>query len=125
MSHTNDKEPALLHPVAVEPRVGYAIWLRFADGVEGEVDVSEIANHGMYSALTDRDVFEGVHINEWGVVSWGCPGGIDKDSELEICTESDYIKILGLNPTELWTMEREVRDGLLRNARRKLNFVSA
>ena len=32
---------AMLSPVAAEAREGYRIWLRFADGVEGELDVSQ------------------------------------------------------------------------------------
>ena len=29
-------------PIAVEPREDYKIWLRFTDGVEGVVDLSDI-----------------------------------------------------------------------------------
>ena len=36
-------KPDPLRPVAVEPRDGYRIWLRYADGVEGEVDLSAVA----------------------------------------------------------------------------------
>ncbi len=109
----------MLSPTAVEPRDGYNIWLQFVDGIEGMVDVSYLASHGKYAALADRTVFERVHINEDGVVSWGCPDGynIDADSELEICTESDYIALLGLNPSEVWGMERESRNRIIREAR--------
>ena len=31
-----------LKPVSVEARDGYKIWLSFSDGVEGEIDVSDV-----------------------------------------------------------------------------------
>lgn len=38
------------HPVAVEPRPGYRIWLRYSDGVSGEVDLSPLAGKGVGGA---------------------------------------------------------------------------
>ena len=109
-------ESPMLHPVAVEPRDGFSIWLRFVDGVEGVVDVSNVVGHSLFGALAARAVFERVHINEDGVVSWGRPEGYaypDDDFELDICTESDYISLIGLDPSEVWSMEREARNGTI------------
>lgn len=60
-------------PVAVEPRGGFRIWIRYEDGKEGILDVSHLADKGAFrEAWADREYFESVHINEDGMcVSWG------------------------------------------------------
>jgi hypothetical protein len=61
---------------AVEARPGYRIWIRFADGVEGEVDLSELVGHGVFQSWNDPGEFAKVFIDEdSGTVAW--PGGID------------------------------------------------
>jgi hypothetical protein len=59
-----------------EARPGYRLWVRFADGVEGEVDVSELVGKGVFSAWEDPQVFQSVEVDaESGTVVW--PGGLD------------------------------------------------
>ena len=59
-----------------EARPGYRLWVRFADGVEGEVDVSSLVGKGVFSAWEDLDVFRAVTVDpESGTVVW--PGGLD------------------------------------------------
>ncbi len=61
---------------SVEARPGYRIWIRFADGVEGEVDLSELVGHGVFQPWKDPNEFKKVFIDEEsGTVAW--PGGID------------------------------------------------
>lgn len=81
-------------PVAVEPRDGYRIWLKYDDGFEGELDMSHLAGKGVFKAWSDRAFFEGVHINEDGIVSWGVPDG--SDMELDIAPETSYARLLGI-----------------------------
>ncbi len=56
--------------VAVELREGWKIWVRFADGVEGEHDVSDLKNFSRYSPLTDRAVFNGIYVNDVNGIAW-------------------------------------------------------
>ena len=58
-------------PVAVEPRDGYRIWLRYADGVEGEVDLSAVAGKGVFAAWLKPGFFNRVHVSEWQSIAWG------------------------------------------------------
>lgn len=59
-----------------EARPDYRLWIRFADGVEGEVDVSELAGKGVFAAWKDPAVFQAVAVDaESGTVVW--PGGLD------------------------------------------------
>ena len=54
----------------------YRLAVRFADGVEGEVDVSDLVGYGVFAAWQDPSVFGQVFIDrESGTVAW--PGGID------------------------------------------------
>lgn len=90
-------------PVAVEPRDGYRIWLRYEDGVEGELDLSHLAGKGVFEAWEDRAYFEGVHINEeGGCVSWGVPSG--SDMEIDIAPETGYAQLLGITREQIAAM---------------------
>ncbi len=61
---------------AAEARPGYRVWIRFEDGVEGEVDLSELVGHGVFKCWEDANEFAKVHIDpESGTIAW--PGGID------------------------------------------------
>lgn len=48
----------------------WRLWVRFEDGVEGEVDVSDLRDSPMFAALHDRSFFDTVHVC-MKVVSWG------------------------------------------------------
>ena len=81
-------------PVAVEPRDGYRIWLRYADGVEGEVDLSDLAGKGLFVAWRDRVFFENVRIGEWGEIVWG--------EALDICPDALYLQLTGQSVEDIW-----------------------
>ena len=62
--------------VEVEARAGYRIWIRFEDGVSGEVDLSELVGKGVFRRWENEDEFRKVFIDpETGTVAW--PGEID------------------------------------------------
>ena len=67
----------MLNPIeAVEARSGYRLWIRFADGVEGQVSVEHLVGKGVFEAWEDSDLFSQATIDPVsGTVSW--PGGID------------------------------------------------
>ena len=63
--------------MAVESLGGYRLRVRFADGLEGEVDMSEFVHApdaGVFAVLADPDIFAQVHV-ELGAVTW--PGELD------------------------------------------------
>ena len=62
---------------AVEPLDGYRLHVRFVDGLEGEVDMSERVHSpraGVFAVLADPDIFAQVYV-EFGAVTW--PGELD------------------------------------------------
>lgn len=65
------------HVVAIEPRAGFRLWVRFADGVEGEADLSDIAGRGVFARWTERpEEFDAVTIHpKTHTPVW--PGGLD------------------------------------------------
>ena len=77
----------MIDPIAVEPREGFRIWLRYSDGAEGEVDLSDLAGGGMFRAWDDRACFETVHVTEYGAIAWS--------EELELCPDALYMRLTG------------------------------
>ncbi len=107
-------------PIAVEPRDGYRVWVRYEDGVEGELDLSHLAGKGVFKAWDDRAYFESVHINgEGGCVCWGAlPGG---DMEIDIAPETGYAQLLGITREQIAAMSDEDEFyAAIEQARRKL-----
>lgn len=62
---------------AVEARPGFTVWVRFENGVEGEVDLSDLAGHGVFERWTKKPAeFAEVSVDpESGTLTW--PGGLD------------------------------------------------
>jgi hypothetical protein len=65
--------------IEVEPRGEYRLWLRFQDGVEGEVDLGpKLTFQGVFAPLRDPGYFAHVRVNaELGTICW--PNGADWD----------------------------------------------
>jgi hypothetical protein len=74
----------------VKPLVGHKIWIKFADGIEGVVNLSDLVGKGVFSQWQDKEFFDSVHLdNESHTVAW--PGGID------LCPDELYAEITGEN----------------------------
>lgn len=57
------------------PTTGRRVWLRFADGEEGEVDLSRYLGYGpVFGPLADEEFFRQLHV-EAGTIAW--PNGAD------------------------------------------------
>ena len=59
----------------VTPLGGYRLRVEFADGVKGEVDLSERLFGPVFEPLRDPDFFARVQVDEFGAVCW--PNGAD------------------------------------------------
>jgi hypothetical protein len=80
--------------VEVKALDGYRIWLRFADGIEGEIDLNHLAGRGLFKAWADRTIFESVHIDTSGAIAW--------NEELELCPDALYLRLTGKTPEDLF-----------------------
>jgi hypothetical protein len=67
--------------VSVQPLDSYQIHLRFEDGVEGVIDVSEIIQFsGIFAPLADLNYFATVQVNsEFGTIVWDNGADLDPD----------------------------------------------
>lgn len=62
--------------VDVKPLPNFRVWLRFSDGAEGSVDLSDLVGRGVFEAWNDPKEFESVFIDSHThTIAW--PGGID------------------------------------------------
>ena len=62
--------------VAAEARPDYRLWVRFEDGLEGEVSVEHLVGRGVFASWSDEAEFRKVYVDEEaGTVAW--PGDID------------------------------------------------
>ena len=61
---------------------GHRLWVRFDDGLEGEVDLARVLTFdGVFAPLADPSRFAEVRVEpEWGTLVW--PGEVDFDSEM-------------------------------------------
>lgn len=68
--------------VEVQPRHGYRLFLRFEDGVSGEVDLAELIRfEGVFAPLKERARFIEVRVHpELGTIYW--PNGADLDPDV-------------------------------------------
>jgi hypothetical protein len=58
--------------VACEPRPNYCIWIRFEDGLEGLVDLSDLVGEGVFKAWNNVDFFNQVYVDpKTDTVAWG------------------------------------------------------
>jgi Protein of unknown function (DUF2442) len=80
--------------VEARPLPRYRLFLRYDDGVEGEVDLSELVGRGVFSRLSDPREFEKVAIGPSGEIQW--------NGQLDLCPDSLYMKITGQSPADLF-----------------------
>lgn len=95
----SDSTPRPVEVRALEP---YRIWLRYDDGVEGEVDLSDMAGDGVFAAWEDHSFFAGVHLGPAGSIAWS--------DRIDMCGDALYLEITGLTPEDLFPRLRDAAD---------------
>ena len=87
-------------PIAVKALPGCRLWIRYSDGVEGTLDLSDLVRKGVFAAWEDEQEFEKVHIGYGREISWG--------KEIEMCPDALYLWITGKRPEDLFPRLREL-----------------
>jgi len=91
----------MFKPIAVKALPGYKLWVKYSDGVEGQVDLSYLVGKGVFSLWNDENLFKKVYIGSGGEIAWS--------SEIDLCPDSIYMKISGKEPEELFAkLKQEV-----------------
>ena len=83
----------MVRPTEVHSRAGYHIWLRYADGVAGEIDLSYLAGNGVFKIWDEPGYFEKVHITSHRAIAW--------DDDIELCADALYMKLTGKSVEEV------------------------
>jgi hypothetical protein len=81
-------------PIEVKPLPDYKIWMRYSDGSEGTIDLSEFAGRGVFKLWDDYGAFERVYIGEHGQVAWS--------DEIDMCPDALYFRLTGKTPEEVF-----------------------
>jgi hypothetical protein len=82
----------MLHPTAVKALPKNRIFIRYSDGAEGEIDLSEFANKKLFAAWKDPAFFQKVHVGPYRQIRWS--------DEIELCPDSLYMKLTGETPEQ-------------------------
>lgn len=81
-------------PVEVRALAGYRLWLRYDDGVEGEIDFPDLVGEGVFAAWEDSEFFNDVRIGDLCEVAWG--------NSIDICPDALYLELNGKTPDDLF-----------------------
>lgn len=72
--------------VLAEPLPGYRLRLRYDDGVEGVVDLSDLAGRGVFALWDEPGAFERVRIAPHRALAWG--------EDVELCADALYAELM-------------------------------
>jgi hypothetical protein len=84
----------MFKPIQIKALPNYKLWLRFSDGTEGEVDLSEFAGRGVFKLWDDYRAFEAVYIADDGAIAWS--------EEIDMCPDSLYLRLTGKSPEKVF-----------------------
>ena len=87
-------------PVEVRALTNFRIWLRYDDGTEGAVDLSDVAGRGVFAAWDDPVFFESVRLGSHGALEWG--------SDIDICPDAMYLRLTGKSPKDVFPALKSV-----------------
>ncbi len=67
----------------------YTLWLKYDDGTEGAVDLTELTKIGVFKAIKNPIFFQKVYIDkETDAIAW--------NEDIDLCPDSMLLKIKGL-----------------------------
>jgi hypothetical protein len=84
----------MIKPLLVKALPNYRVYLKYSDGAEGEVDLSDLVGQGVFEAWRDYRFFEQVHLGHGRQIRWS--------DEIELCPDTLYMRLTGKAPEELF-----------------------
>lgn len=87
-------------PIEVEPFENYRLRVKYSDGVEGIVDLSDLAGKGVFALWNDYREFQKVYIGPSGEIAWS--------DQVDLCPDAIYLKITGKQPEDIFPKLREL-----------------
>jgi len=91
----------MIKPLAVKALPNYRVYIKYSDGAEGEIDLSDLVGQGIFEAWRDCHFFEKVRVGGGRQIRWS--------DEIELCPDALYMKLTGKTPEELFPkLKREL-----------------
>ena len=87
-------------PTEVKPLTNFGIWLRYEDGTEGTIDLSDVAGRGVFAAWNDPTFFRSVRLGSHGAIEWG--------ADIDICPDAMYLRLTGKSPEDVFPALKSV-----------------
>ncbi len=84
----------------VKPLRDFCLEVKFSDGVEGKVDLSEFAGKGVFDLWNDYSQFEKVSIGSGGELIW--------NDEVDVDGLGIYLRLTGKKPEDILPKLREL-----------------
>ena len=83
----------MIRPVEIQTKDGFRLWVRYSDGVAGEVDLSHLAGKGVFEEWSDPENFKKAFIADHRAIAW--------TEEIELCPDALYMDITGKSLEQL------------------------
>ena len=83
----------------VESLQAYRLALTLDDGTTGTVDLSGLADKGVFACWNDPAVFAQVRIGSSGELLWG--------DKVDLCPDALYLKVTGKRPEDVFPALRQ------------------
>jgi hypothetical protein len=96
------QEESFMSPIKIleaHPLNKYRIWLKFEDGITGEVDLSHLTGKGVFEFWNDYENFQKFSIENGRSITWS--------DEIDIDADSLYLRLTGKKPEELFPALKE------------------
>ncbi len=87
-------------PIEVIPLKNYRLNIKFSDGVQGVIDLSEFARKGVFVLWNDYSQFEKVKIGGSGELIW--------NEEVDMDGLAIYLKLTGKKPEDVLPKLRQL-----------------
>ena len=84
----------MFQPVEIAALPNYKLHVRYADGVEGNVDLSHLVGKGVFALWKDPRAFENVSIGPSGEIRWS--------DQVDLCADALYLEITGKSPEDVF-----------------------
>lgn len=84
----------MLRPMKITALPNYKLHIRYADGVEGDVDLSHLVGKGVFALWNDPRAFHSVSIGPSGEIRWS--------DQVDLCADALYMEITGKSPEDVF-----------------------
>ncbi|MFQ5754136.1 MAG: DUF2442 domain-containing protein [bacterium] len=84
----------MFKPIEVKALPDYRIWVKYSDGVEGEVNLSHLVGKGVFKLWSDYSVFQKVYLGSHGEIAWS--------DTIDLCPDAIYMEIAGKTPEQVF-----------------------